>query len=762
MSDKVPAEKNSTEEMRANSLHYGSSVIADKFPNIIDGLKMINRRIIWFTRHLEKPVGLTSILGTVGEAHTGGESSINDATIRMSQGFKVGNPLIRIDGKNGEYYDPSSAAAPRYLKAMNSEFTSDMFFKGINEKTIPMTPTKDFSTVEPVHMIPKLPMALVLGNITIGYGFKSFVPMVQFENLCDAVIKYAETRKTSIFAKPKPEDYAKYLVPSFPIKNLVKNRDELIASYARGEFKTPIEVDGWVEITPTEITLKAVPYDVDFGDVTSKFRDILAVKSDTPAGKDKAKEKAKMYLNYIASANQLSSEEAEYLFPVRHGKNPFEVWERIKTDLKFSRTMHPIYNYSTEGKAIEADPLILIEAWYRARRFSVVTGLKYKQSELLSKERRINALLIICDDMDRVIDIIRKSTDMRNAIDNLFKEFAAKNLSWKQAEIIASQQVGTLTRTQKSNLLIELETIRKQQEDNLRQFGRLDDIIIEDVKLLRKKYKTQQITRYSDEFKGYVKYGDLGIIQFFDEQDMLELLQQRWNCRKYIHFYDNKCPRRYYVREGVMKSMDNASREIWCKDVLCYPNTKQELTLCVGSDGSTSIVERAIEGVFDGWNIFPITKVFYAIHKNGNITVELSENFTTRKNISKGARTDIVYALPNKTEDIVVFHMTSSAPNMLRVDRILKSNTDLGRLVMTPGGEWTVLGTCSIDKKEVYLNIPDNCTKNISMQHLKIVNIKKLFDDNNDHHLIEVNKATAFGAKLKRHEQVRTLCILEI
>ena len=746
--------RNSTDEMVSNSLVYGASVIADKFPNIVDGLKAINKRILWFTRKFEKPKGLTSLLGVVGEAHTGGESSINEAAIRMSQPFKVGNPLIRIDGKNGEYYDPSAAAAPRYLKAMNSDFANDVFLKGVHEKTIPMTPTKDFTNVEPVYLIPKLPMTLVLGNITIGYGFKSFVPMIQFENVCDAVIKYAEHMKTSISTKVNPADYSKLLVPSFPIKNLIKNREELIESYSRGDFSTPIQIDGSVIITGSDIILKAVPYDVDFGDRTSTFRDILAGKKD--------KEKSKYYLQYISSAIQLSSEEAEYLFPVKQGKNPFEVWERIKNELKFSETIHPIYNYSTDGKAIEADPLKLLETWYRVRRFSVITGLKYKQSSLLSTERKLKAMLLVCDEMDKVIAIIRRSKDMKDSIDKLFEEFADKNLSWKQAEIIAMQPIGTLSRSQRGDLLIELENLKKQQEDNLRQFGRVDDIIIDEVKVLKKRYKTQQITRYSDEFKGYVRYGNLGIIHFFDEQDMIQLLKQKWNVRKYIHFYDNKYPRRYYVRGGAMKPMDYPSREVWCEDVLCYPNTKQELTLCVNSEGYTSIVERAIEGVFDGWKIFPITKVFYAIHRNGTITVEQSSNITVRKNIAKGAKTDIVYALPNKVQDIIIFHMSSAAPNMLRVDRVLKADNNLGRLIMTPGGEWQVLGTCSVDKKEVYLNIPENCTKSMNIHHLKIVNIKKLFEDNNDHHLIEVNKSTVIGSKLVRHEQVRTLFTLEI
>ena len=750
--------KNSTQELIEDSITYGSSVIADKFPNIIDGLKAIQRRIVWFCRKLERPAGLTKLLGVVGEAHTGGESSIEDATIRMSQDFKVGNPLVRIDGKNGEHYDPGSAAGSRYLKAINSDFATDVFLKGVNSRTLPMTATKDFLTVEPVHLIPRLPTALILGNTTIGYGFKSKVPMIQFEDVCDMVIHYATMRRTNRLYIPHPKEYVKYMIPSFPVRNLIKNREALEEAYANEDYTVPIEMDGCVEITGNDITLKAVPYEFDFGVVTSNFRNILATKS----GSDKNRSKAKYYLSYIATANQLSADEAEYLFPVKSGRNPFEAWEAIKTELCFSSSFHPIYNYSIDGKAITVNPLKLLEVWYSNRRASIIGDLNYKRSELLHEELKLRAILLVCDEVDKVIQTIRSSSTTEEATEKLYRAFRDKKITYKQAEIIVGQPLATLARANKTAILNKLEQNKLNQSNNLKQLDRIDDMIIDDVSYLKKKYKTSRITRYSDEFKGYVQYGNLGIINFFDERDMLNLLKTKWSCRKFIHFYDSKDPRRYIVKNNRMEPMINPSREIWCQDVLCYPNTKEELTLCINkTDKSTSIVEKSVEGIFKDWVICPITRTFYAIHRNGAITEETVSNFTVRKNVSKGARTDLVYALPNKVENVIVFHMVASAPNIVRVDRILKKDS-LGKLIMTPGNNWHVLAICPMNKKDIYLNIPDDCTKNISIQHLKICNIGKLFNDNDDHHLIDVNKASALGKKLKRHDQVRTLFTLEL
>ena len=472
--------KNSTQELIEDSITYGSSVIADKFPNIIDGLKAIQRRIVWFCRKLERPAGLTKLLGVVGEAHTGGESSIEDATIRMSQDFKVGNPLVRIDGKNGEYYDPGSAAGSRYLKAINSDFATDVFLKGVNSRTLPMTATKDFLTVEPVHLIPRLPTALILGNTTIGYGFKSKVPMIQFEDVCDMVIDYATMRRTNRLYIPHPKEYVKYMIPSFPVRNLIKNREALEEAYANEDYTVPIEMDGCVEITGNDITLKAVPYEFDFGVVTSNFRNILATKS----GSDKNRSKAKYYLSYIATANQLSADEAEYLFPVKSGRNPFEAWEAIKTELCFSSSFHPIYNYSIDGKAITVNPLKLLEVWYSNRRASIIGDLNYKRSELLHEELKLRAILLVCDEVDKVIQTIRSSSTTEEATEKLYRAFRDKKITYKQAEIIVGQPLATLARANKTAILNKLEQNKLNQSNNLKQLDRIDDMIIDDVSYL--------------------------------------------------------------------------------------------------------------------------------------------------------------------------------------------------------------------------------------------------------------------------------------
>lgn len=746
-------QKAGTDEIREDLVVYGSSVIRDKFPHYVDGLKAIQRRIIWFSRDYDSTKGLNKVIGDIGDFHTGGDSSIYEAIIRLSQPFKVGHPLMRVDGKNGEYYDPSAAAAPRYLKAMLSEFSRDVFFKGVEDKTLPMIPTKDFSAMEPRYLIPRLPTALLLGNTTVGFGFKSLTPMIDFDSVCDIVMKYAEYKASGHLNSPDPRDYAKLLLPSFPIRNLILNKEEIIASYMQGNFTVPIKLEGVCELAGNNLTLRSIPYGNDFGKTTAEFRERL--KSD----KD-----VKWLWNYITTASQYSSDEAEFAMPLKQGRNPFMVLDSVRSMLKFNDTLTPIYNFMYDGKAIQLSPLEILTRWYDERFLSVVGSLKYKQAKLIERERTIRALLIVSEDSTKVKNIIENSETENDAVDNLFNAFADRKLSWRQAEIISKLQLRALAKANKQQLLSDLEQNKIDQQNTVDSFGKVHQTIFNDAQNLKKKYGAKQYpTTYASDFKGYVQYGDMGISHFTNEQEMLELLNSRgWgSTKKYIHIYDNKCPNKFVVKGNRVVPMV-PSKQICCSKVICYPNVRQEYSLVVNNKGSVSVVEGAVTKDVEGFEICPISKNFYAIHKNGSVTLNNVDEFTIRKSISTGRISDIIYGISSSIKDVLVFHMNTNEPNVVRIDRILCDPNKLGELVFVPGGKTYILGVYPINAaKEIYLNIPDDCRKNVVVDFLIVREVANVFSDNSLHQRIDINKTSALSKKLKRNNVVRSLFTLD-
>lgn len=746
-------ERDCTEEIKRDVTVYSASEVENKYPSYIDGLKMINRRIIWASREKRSPDAMVRMIGEVMTLHTSGDQSIEDAIKRLSQPFKHAQPLITVYGKNGAYYDVKGAAASRYLKACLSEFSYDVFFKDINFRTIPMQANKDYTVVEPKYLIPKIPMALLMYNLTIGYGFKSVTAMMDIDRVCDLVIAYASDPIASANNHAPASKYGKMLIPSFPTKCLITNLDELVNAYSHDIWDTPIRIEGVVELSGDTITLRSIPYQNDFRTVTDKFR-------------EKLKSKDGKYLTpYVKSARSLSAVEAEFDIPLVKGKNPFATLDMIRPDLKLVDPIHPSYIFTTEdSKLIQLTPLQVLSLWYVERRNSIIGSLKYKQAGLIDEERRIRAILLICDYKDEVIDLIKNAETDEEAIKELHRRFADIKLSWQQATIIVDQKIRILARANKQKLNEELEINQRAQKENFAKFGKVNQIIIDDAKLIKEKYGNkhkQRLTRYSSEFKGYVQFGDWGIINFFDEEDMINILCSRgWGTiAKSIHFY-SKNENRYIVKGNRLVPMVNPSREITCTNVICCPLNSNGLTLVINKNGNTAVIEREIPDNADGWSIFPISKNFYAIHRDGKITKEVYTNYSIRKTVSCGAKTDIVYALPSNSKNVVVFYMHTSEPNTLRMGLILHDDV-IGSLATVAVGELIILGVYNVRHKEICLNIPASCTKSIAIEFLIIKNVENIFKDGKLNQFIDLNKSSNIAKRLKRHPQVRTLYTLE-
>ena len=746
-------DRSCTEEITRDITVFSSAEVESKYPSYVDGLKAINRRIVWSARNIREPLSMVKLIGEVMTIHTSGDSSIEDAIKRLGQPFKVGNPLIAISGKGGAYYDPKGAAASRYLKAHLSEFAYDVYYKDVDMRTIPMRFGKDFTKSEPKYLIPKIPMALLMANLTVGIGFKSVTAMMSLDNVCDLVIAYANDKIQEGNDATLSKKYGKMFVPEFPTKCLITNKEELLNSYTNNVWSTPIRIEGVVELSGEAITLRSIPYQNDFREWTDKFR-------------EKLKSKDGKYLTpFVKSARSLSAVEAEFDIPLVKGKNPFATLDMIRPDLKLVDPIYPSYIFTNaENKLTQLSPVRILALWFNERKNSIIGSLKYKQARLIDDERRIRAILIICDYKDEVIDILTSSATDEVAVERLHTRFADIKLSWKQANIIADQKIRILAQASKPRLLDELNANLRAQKENFAKFGMVNQIIIDDAKLIKEKYggkHAKHVTKYSSNFKGYVQFGDWGIIHFFDEEDMINILCSRgWGTiTKSIHFY-TKNEHRYIVKGNRLVPMVNPSREITCTNVVCCPINNNGLTLVVNKNGNTAIIEREIPDNSVGWSIFPISKNFYAIHRDGKITKEVYTDYSIRKTVSCGAKTDIVYGLPNTSKNMIVFYMHTSETNTLRVSWILRDD-DTGELNTVPAGDLIILGVYNIRHKEVCLNIPGNCVKSIAIEFLIIKNIKELFSDGNFNQFIDLNKSSNISKRLKRDPQVRTLYRLE-
>lgn len=737
---------------------YSAEVVASKYPHAIDGLKVVQRRILWYGRDHRELEDMVKMIAGVFELSTSGDSSIYEAILRLSQDFVCNPPLIATEGNVGAYYGGAGAAAARYLESGISAFGYDLFFKNINEGCLPMKDNKVLSSKqsdrEPKYLIPKIPTALLLGNSTIGIGFKALAPMLSLDNICDLVMKYADSqvhgKEAPNFADPKV--YGKYCIPSFPIANLVTNRRELLKSYAEGDFNVPIELEGQVELNGDSIVVRRIVYGEPFDNRINRLRESL---------KDS---KSKLY-DYIKTANSYSSDDANLTIPLVRGRNPFEALDMLRPILKLRGTMHPHWLYSKDGKLVELPPLDLLTAWYKARYTAISVSLKQDLARLIEQQRELEATLFYLENTKELTRIVQASETSDDIIDKVYHAFNKRKLSRSQVNVIRHVQLESLAKDGKPRILAALEKNKLNQKETLEKASRIDQLIYNEAQRIKKEYSVKSPTRYADDFKGYVKFGDLGVIQFFDEEDMLNILSSKgWGgVVKTIHLYESKVGDKYIIQHGQVKPLRYQSREITCEDIAICPPNRTSLTLVINKEGYTSVVEDDyLQSSYKGYQIYPITRKFFAIHKNGAVTEENYTNFVIKKSVGRGTKTDIVYPILDTIQDAVVFHMHNDDKNSLRVDRILYDRT-LGKLVVPPG-EMHILGVYPLKyNKDIYLNIPHECTRGISIEHLVVRgDLHRIFSNGGNSQLINLNKSRDGGAKITRNSVVKSLYTLDL
>lgn len=734
-------------EIKAGLLAFGEDVLLTKFPSYVDGLKDVTRRILWFSKDQRDPRSFLKVMGDIMENHVAGDSSVYNAIIRLGQDFMVANSLIEIHGKGGSYYAPTEAGAPRYLKICISEYGRDIFLNGIHPKTLPMQPTKDFSAMEPRYLIPKLPTALILGNLTVGFGFKSTTPLIAFTDVCDLVMRYSEWFQKKRAGLPTNNLIAKYLIPAFPINNLIRNRDELYQAYLRDEYDVSIKSEGWAEISGNMITLRTVPYGTDFGTVTNGLRKLL-------------QDKKHWLYNHINYANQYSSSDAEFAIEVKRGQNPYLVMDKLRSVLRYQSQWKPLYSYMKDGRALTLPPPLLTYLWYQERSISIAGGLKYKQTELINKKMMLEAMLHIVDNIDDVITIIRNANDEEDAVKQLHTQF--DSITHKQAKIIAQQKLSILARANRGSVSKDLEQVENELTSTINKFSHIDETIHNDAEFLKKKYGKPKVTKYASEYKGYVRYGNLGLTHFFTLDEMYDLLNAKgWpnNTPKYVHMFSKKDVVRSLVIGGKVQPTpeEDFSKHVYCEQMLCSPGRPSPYTLGIKPDGSVCVLEGQLKDIADLVTLCPITKNFIAIHRKGGVSTQSVDDITIKKATIRGMKSDIIYGLPEGSTDMVVFHMNTNEPNVIRCDRILCDGFERVHTVAT--GNVKVIGVIPFNTtEETWLNIPSCVTKSSVVEHVVVGPPNKWMKNN----YIAVNINRTSESAVRRHRRARSIVLLHV
>ena len=253
------------EEMKTSFRDYALSVIISRaIPDIRDGLKPVQRRILYAMSELgldpKKPHRKSArIVGdTMGKYHPHGDSSIYEALVHMSEDYSLSVPLVDGHGNFGSI-DGDGAAAMRYTEARLSDGAMTML-ANLEKGLVEFVPNFDESEKEPTVLPAMLPNLLINGTTGIAVGMATNIPPHNAGEIIDGINAYLDNPAIS------DEKLMKFIPgPDFPTGGIITNADAIPEIYATGEGRLRVRAKTVIENGESgrkNIVVTEIPYTV--------------------------------------------------------------------------------------------------------------------------------------------------------------------------------------------------------------------------------------------------------------------------------------------------------------------------------------------------------------------------------------------------------------------------------------------------------------------------------------------------------------------
>ena len=508
---------------------YSKYIIQERaLPDIRDGLKPVQRRILFAMNEdgntFDKPFrkSAKSVGNVMGNYHPHGDSSIYEAMVRLSQYWKLREPLIEMHGNNGSM-DGDPPAAMRYTEARLSEIAAEML-KDIDKKTVEMVPNFDDTEFEPTVLPARFPNLLVNGATGISAGYATEIPTHNLSETIQATIYLMDHPKAEL------DDLMKFIKgPDFPTGGIMLGLDGIKKAYETGRGKAMLRARTRIEDVrgaKQQIVIEEIPYEVNKALLVKKIDEIRLQKKAEGIAEvrdESDREGLRIVIELKKDANAQGI--LNYLF-----KN---------TDLQIS------YNFNMVAIDHKCPKHVglkkILESYLEHQRIVVTKRTEFDLNKAKERKHIVDGLIKALSILDDVIKTIRASKNKKDAKANLVSSF---DFTEKQAEAIVSLQLYRLTNTDVTALQNEAEDLERKIVEYtkiLNNGKELDKVIKKELKTIDKKYGTPRLTEIRAEIEelkidtevmvaqedvmllvsrdGYVKRSSLRSFKASDESD---------------------------------------------------------------------------------------------------------------------------------------------------------------------------------------------------------------------------------------------------
>ncbi len=474
------------DEMTTSYIDYAMSVIVGRaLPDVRDGLKPVHRRILYAmyeaglypNRPYKKSA--TVIGDVLGKYHPHGDMAVYDALVRMAQDFSLRYPLIDGQGNFGSI-DGDPPAAYRYTEARLSKIAMEML-RDIDKNTVDFIPNFDGRLKEPTVLPALLPNLLVNGSTGIAVGMSTNIPPHNLNEIIDALLHLIDNPEC------KDEEIFEIIQgPDFPTGGIIFGKKGIYDYFRTGRGSVTVRAKYYIEEKGRKkIIFTEIPYLINKASLLTRIATLVKEKR-IEGIQDLRDESDREGLRIVIELKRGVSEKfvLNQLFKYTQLQDRFGVIMLALVDneprVLSLREALELYLKHREEVTRRKTEFLLKKAEHRAH---ILEGLK-----------------IALANIDKVIEIIKKSKDPKEAKAKLIKNFKLTEI---QAQAILDMKLQALTR-------LEASKIEEEYKNLIKEIARLK-AILENRKLLFEEIKKELV-----ELKE--KYGDERRTEIIDEE----------------------------------------------------------------------------------------------------------------------------------------------------------------------------------------------------------------------------------------------------
>ena len=484
-------------EMRESYLSYAMSVIVSRaLPDARDGLKPVQRRILYAMYDMglrpDTPYKKSArVVGEVlGKYHPHGDTAVYDAMVRLAQDFSMRHVLVDGQGNFGSI-DGDNAAAMRYTEARMSQMGFDLL-ADIDKETVDFVPNFDESLMQPAVLPASTPNLLVNGSSGIAVGMATSIPPHNLGEVVGALVYMLDNWKS--LDDISVSDLMKFIPgPDFPTGGIVyRNRDgdddsdALASAYATGRGRITVRAKVHVEQmerNKSRIVITELPYQTNKNNLMGRIAD-LHRDGKIEGLTDLRDESDRHGLRIIIEMTR--NVEAEKVLEDLYRLTP----------LKSTFSIALLALVGNEPRLLTLKQALRV---YLEHRLEVVRRRsEYDLEKARQRAHILEGLLIGLDNLDEVIDIIRRSRTAETARTNLMKQF---NLSQIQAQAILETQLRRLAGMERRRLQEEYKeklALIKELEKLLSKPALMRETVKQELIAVSEKFTDKRRTRIVD------------------------------------------------------------------------------------------------------------------------------------------------------------------------------------------------------------------------------------------------------------------------